>query len=115
METWLTKGHWQWLRAGRGGSGGGLCRICALGPWENRQTGVLHHSQCARKFAGTHPLSPLVTQKILHLGNCPSTAEKSASGLRPPVLAEPGIPPTCHGPFPSSLRLVELVTLTVES
>lgn len=37
METWLTEGHWQWLRAGGGGSEGDLCRICALGPWGSRQ------------------------------------------------------------------------------
>lgn len=30
METWLAEGHWQWLRAGGGGSEGDLCRICAL-------------------------------------------------------------------------------------
>lgn len=74
METWLAEGHWQWLRAGGGGSEGDLCRICGLGPLGSRQNWGSSLSVC--HVVCSSPLAlPIVTQKVLQLGNCPSTAE----------------------------------------
>lgn len=86
METWLAEGHWQWLRAGGVGSQGDLCRICALGPLEEQ-------AELGYGTVGVPSASlPSGYLEDVLPAKCSCAAVKPASGLRPPVPAEPGTP-----------------------